>query len=135
MTGLISIIHALQTSACYLRLGSSGTEVEQGRPLSQRPHRGLLAAGATSGQQRARWEVRVVAPRSCRHNRLLVSDPFLAGCRCSRSQHGRAPSRVCVSPRSTCSRRRAAPGACATHQRTQAGASLPEGHGLCITGV
>lgn len=35
MTGLISITHALQTTACYLRLGSAGTEAEQGRPLSQ----------------------------------------------------------------------------------------------------
>lgn len=43
MTGLISITHALQTSACYLRLGSTRTEVEQGRPLSW----GICRVGAS----------------------------------------------------------------------------------------
>lgn len=133
MTGLISIIHALQTSACYLRLGSSGTEVEQGRPLSQRAHRGLLAAGATSGQRRARWEVRVVAPRSCRHDRLLVSEPFLAGCQRSRSQHGRALPRV--SPQKYLLTPTSSPRSLGHPPEFPAGASLPEGHGLCITDV
>lgn len=67
MTGLISITHALQTSACYLRLGSTRTEVEQGRPLSRCICRGILVAGATSGQKPARREVRVVTPHSQDH--------------------------------------------------------------------
>lgn len=71
MAGLISIMHALQTSACYLRLSSTRTEVEQGRPLSRCIRRELLAAGATSGQKRACWEVRVVTPHSCGHFTFL----------------------------------------------------------------
>lgn len=90
MTGLISIIYALQTSACYLRLGSTGTEVEQGRPSSQRVRRALLAAGATPGQKCTCQEVRVVSPRSQDRNQLHVSVLFPACHQCSHSHHGRA---------------------------------------------
>lgn len=104
MTGLISIIHALQTSACYLRLGSTGTEVEQGRALSRRVHRGVPAAAAVSGQQRARRELRVVTPRPQDRNRLHVSALFPTHRGCSHCPQGRAlpPFPPTSSPQSLC---------------------------------
>lgn len=104
MTGLISIIHALQTSACYLRLGSTGTEVEQGRALSRRIRRGVPAAAVVSGQQRACRELGVVTPRPQDRNGLHVSVLFPIHQGCSHCPQGRAlpPFPPTSSPQSLC---------------------------------